>query len=82
ASAVEIESCRNYKSIYKPGVNIMGDEELYLKATNEVESGKNDAALWAKALTLAEGNQEKAKYQYIKLRVEQLAENQQEEKPT
>jgi len=60
----------------------MGDEELYLKATNEVESGKNDAALWAKALTFAEGNQEKAKYQYIKLRVEQLAENQLEEKPT
>ena len=60
----------------------MGDEELYLKATNEVESGKNDAALWAKALTLTEGNLEKAKYQYIKLRVEQLAENQLEEKPT
>ncbi len=60
----------------------MGDEALYLKATNEVESGKNDAALWAKALTLAEGNQEKAKYQYIKLRVDQLAENQLDEKPT
>jgi hypothetical protein len=52
----------------------MGDEGLYLKAMEEVESGKNDSALWAKALTLADGNQEKAKYQYIKLRVEQLSE--------
>ena len=78
---LKIASCRNYTLVYKTGVNIMGDEELYLKATNEVESGINDAALWAKALALAEGDQEKAKYQYIKLRVEQLAENQPEEKP-
>ncbi len=40
----------------------MGDEELYLKAANEVEIGRNDAALWAKALSLTVGNQEKAKY--------------------
>lgn len=57
----------------------MGDEGLYLKATKEVESGKNDDALWAKAMTLAEGDQEKAKYQYIKLRVVQLSEGKLEE---
>ena len=44
----------------------MGDEELYLKATNEVESGKSDAALWAKAMAISNGNHENAKYKYIK----------------
>lgn len=58
----------------------MGDEKLYLKATNEVEGDQRDPALWAKVMALSEGNQEKAKYQYIKLRVEQLAKNQAEEK--
>lgn len=60
----------------------MGDENLYLEATKEVESGKRDPALWAKVLALAEGAQDKAKYQYIKLRVEQLAKIKGEEKPT
>ena len=53
----------------------MGDEELYLKATNEVEGASKDPALWAKAMALADGDQDKAKYQYIKLRVEQLAKS-------
>lgn len=52
----------------------MNDEELYLEATNELEGDNRNPALWAKVMTLAEGNQEKAKYQYIKLRVEQLTQ--------
>ena len=53
----------------------MGDEELYLKATNEVEGDSKDPALWAKAMALTDGDQDKAKYQYIKLRVKQLAKS-------
>jgi hypothetical protein len=51
----------------------MNDEELYLKATNEVEGDSKDPALWAKAMALTGGDQDKAKYEYIKRRVEQLA---------
>ncbi len=51
----------------------MGDEDLYLTATNEVDSNQKDPALWAKALTLAEGDEPKARYKYINLRIEQLS---------
>ncbi len=50
----------------------MGNEELYLEATNEVERDEQDPALWAMVMALAEGDKHNAKYQYIKLRVEQL----------
>lgn len=49
-----------------------GDEAFYLEATEEVESDRKAPALWAKALALNEGNQDKAKYYYIRLRVEQM----------
>ena len=58
----------------------MNDEELYLKATNEVEGDSKDPALWAKVMALAGGDQDKAKYQYIKFRVEQLAKSKSEKK--
>lgn len=60
----------------------MSDEDLYLEATNEVEEDKKDPALWAKVMALTEGDQDKAKYKYIKLRVEQLSKKKKEEKPT
>ena len=47
------------------------DEQLYLEATQEVDSGTQKPALWAKAMALAEGDEKKAKYRYIALRVEQ-----------
>ena len=50
----------------------MGDEDLYLRATREADSEERDAALWAKVIVLADGNAEKARLQYIKLRVDQL----------
>ena len=56
----------------------MGDEDLDLEATNEVESDKKDSALWAKARALAKGNQETAKYLYVKLKAEKLAKNREE----
>jgi len=36
------------------------DEQLYLDATQEVDSGTQDPALWIKSMTLAEGDEEKA----------------------
>ena len=48
----------------------MQDEELYLLATDEVEKGKKDNALWSKSMAMAEGDETKAKYKYIKLKVE------------
>lgn len=48
------------------------DEEHYLTATKEAEGQERNEALWAKSIALCEGDQEKAKYKYIKLRVEQL----------
>ena len=51
---------------------IESDEDLYLKASQEVENGIPQAALWAKALTVERGDKEKAKYRYIEMRVERL----------
>jgi len=45
----------------------LGDEDLYLAATNEVEGRSKNAALWAKSMALANGDEAKAKYLYIKL---------------
>ncbi len=53
----------------------MNDEEYYLKATNEVNGEGKQPALWAKVMALSEGDNEKAKYKYIKLRVEQLSKD-------
>lgn len=50
----------------------MSDEELYLVATNEIDGNNKNLALWAKAMALADGDTDIAKYKYIKLRVEQL----------
>ena len=49
--------------------DFMGDEDLYLRATKEVENETKDEALWAKAMAICEGETKKAKYEYIKLRV-------------
>ena len=38
-----------------------------------MDSGTQDPALWAKAMALAEGDEGKAKYRYIALRVEEFS---------
>jgi len=48
------------------------DSHLYLIATEEVEGDKRDAALWAKCIVKNNGNESKAKYNYIEKRVEAL----------
>ena len=54
----------------------MNDEDLYLEATNEVEGETKSPSLWAKVMALSEGDEVKAKYKYIKIRVEQLKSHQ------
>ena len=48
------------------------NEHLYLKASEEAETHNVVKSLWVKAITQAEGDENKAKIQYIKLRVNQL----------
>lgn len=48
------------------------DSKLYLQASEEVENNTQVEALWLKAMALTGGNEEKAGYKYIKLRVQQL----------
>ena len=50
----------------------MNDKALFLKAGIEFDSEERDKALWSKSLTLSNGDQLKAKYLYISLRVEEL----------
>ena len=50
----------------------MSDEDLFLAAHKELENHNQQESLWIKALTLSEGDAEKARHQYIILRVEQL----------
>ena len=51
------------------------DADLYLRATEEFESGNRAPAIWAKALALNAGDLDKAKYEYIRVRVEGLRES-------
>ena len=59
-------------------VNAENNENLYLIAEKEYKAGNINEALWIKSLTLSEGDKNKAKYKYISLRVEQLADKNQE----
>lgn len=59
----------------------MNNEHLYLTATEEVEQGNVHPGLWAKALALHEGDENKAKYFYINQRVAQLEKENVEQVP-
>jgi hypothetical protein len=48
----------------------LGDAFLYEKFTEELERDDLDSAVWNKALTIHYGDEKKAKYEYVKLRVE------------
>jgi hypothetical protein len=48
------------------------DNQFYLDAVTEFEGVGRDKALWAKCVTLAEGDEEKAKYQYLNESVEKF----------
>ncbi|MDP7318648.1 MAG: hypothetical protein QGH12_10785, partial [SAR324 cluster bacterium] len=50
----------------------MADKELYLIAYRDFENKEVDQGTWIKALTLHEGDKEKARWTYVRMRVEQL----------
>jgi cytoskeletal protein RodZ len=53
-------------------LSTLSDETYYLTATQEVDNENRVEALWAKSMALSEGNEDKARYKYILLRVEQF----------
>jgi uncharacterized protein YifE (UPF0438 family) len=50
----------------------MGNENLYLQATIEIDSMNKEEALWAKSMALTNGDEKLARYKYINLRVANL----------
>ncbi len=53
-------------------ISIEEDEEIYTLVSREVSSDDRKEGSWAKALILSEGDENKAKIEYMKLRVETL----------
>ncbi|MBB5213182.1 hypothetical protein [Microbulbifer hydrolyticus] len=53
----------------------MSDESIYLEATEEFEGPNRCPALWAKALALCDGEHDRAKFQYVRLKVEKLSDS-------
>ena len=61
----------------------MEDERYYDMVLEELKRGEKREGLWLKALTVADGDQTKAKTEYVRLRVAQLVEeNREEQKKT
>ena len=54
-------------------------DAFYEKALIEVEQGEQEKSLWARALVTAEGDEQRAKVVYIKIRVERLEKQYQEQ---
>ena len=48
------------------------NEELYLVAYKDIEQKEIDDALWLKAMSIASGDKQRAKWAYIELRVDQM----------
>ena len=48
------------------------NEELFLQVTRDFENNKVDEALWIKALTICDGDKDKAKFRYIRDQVSRL----------
>lgn len=56
----------------------MGDEDLYRTIAAELSSGRTDPVLWTKALADADGDQDRTKAHYIRLRFAALRRAQEE----
>jgi len=50
------------------------DEKYYQQVADELRKAPPREGLWLKALTLNSGNEEQARYQYVKWRVDQLVQ--------
>jgi len=51
------------------------NEDLFVYAMKEIDTGKYDKSLWIKAFALSGGNKEKQKAEYLQLRVKQLMQD-------
>lgn len=51
----------------------MDDSRFFLAALREFDENHMNEAAWAKAITLENGDADQAKYQYIRIRVEQMS---------
>ena len=60
---------RDIIPVSKPATS---DEEYYKAALDEYEENEKVPETWAKALTICQGDEDKAKWKYIELRVEWL----------
>ena len=68
----ELELFQKEIELAQSKVGPRGDEELYLIATQELDIDAKNPALWSKAMALCLGDEQKARYKYIELRVESL----------
>jgi len=59
----------NNKTMDEENSEEINDEEYYLIATKEVEGSDRDDALWAKCMATQMGDETKAKYSYVNIRV-------------
>ena len=50
----------------------MSNEDFYVQAEKEFDSGSVDKSLWAKSRVQAEGDENRARYKYMEHRVKQL----------
>jgi hypothetical protein len=73
---VKQSETRMNNNVYSESIN---EDNLYLQATQEVDEGNQDKALWAKCMALCEGGENKAKYKYIKERVDRLRQDKRKE---
>ena len=54
------------------------DKHFYLIANEEWDENIIDVALWAKCMTINEGDKKKSKYDYLRMRVESLINEERE----
>ena len=67
---------QSVERLIKDALQRESEERLYAQVVQEIEAGQRRDGLWAKALTLSSGDENRAKAEYIKLRVQSLLDDQ------
>jgi len=67
---------QSVERLIKDALERESEERLYAQVVKEIEAGQRRDGLWAKALTLSNGDENRAKAEYIKLRVQSLLDDQ------
>lgn len=63
---------KSVENIVKGAIDRANEEQLYAQVVLEIENGQRRDGLWAKALVTSQGDENKAKAEYIKLRVQSI----------